>query len=168
MPSSTAQQFTIPHHSQAGVPTRLPDALGCRPSQAGGQGATVSTIPRARSRLNLRVLRPLNRGPQGQPSPLQNLCGVPAVQGIFLTSCRQVPHDWPMVAQSMATAFSIPGGCCMALAVPRFTLLISDCPHLPVPVRLIPSLAQSPSLYPVPHPMYIPHWAASHPLGRAD
>ena len=37
--------FTTHHPSRAGVPTRLPDALGCRPSTAGGQGATLSTFP---------------------------------------------------------------------------------------------------------------------------
>ena len=36
---------TTPHLSWVGVPTRLPDALGCRPSTAGGQGATLSTFP---------------------------------------------------------------------------------------------------------------------------
>ena len=32
------------HPSLVGVPTRLPGALGCRPSKAGGQGATLSTF----------------------------------------------------------------------------------------------------------------------------
>ena len=36
---------TSPHPSRAGVPTRLPDALGYRPSTAAGQGATLSTFP---------------------------------------------------------------------------------------------------------------------------
>ena len=36
---------TTPHLSRVGVPTRLPDALGCRPSTAGGRGATLSTFP---------------------------------------------------------------------------------------------------------------------------
>ena len=36
---------TTPHPSRVGVPTRPPDALGCRPSTAGGQGATLSTFP---------------------------------------------------------------------------------------------------------------------------
>ena len=36
---------TSPHPSRARVPTRLPDALGCHPSTAGGQGATLSTFP---------------------------------------------------------------------------------------------------------------------------
>ena len=36
---------TTPHPSRVGVPTRLPDALGCRQSTAGGQGSTLSTFP---------------------------------------------------------------------------------------------------------------------------
>ena len=36
---------TTPHPSRVGVPTRLPDALGCRPSTARGQGATLPTFP---------------------------------------------------------------------------------------------------------------------------
>ena len=36
---------TTPHPSRVGVPTRLPDALGCRPSTAEGQGATLPTFP---------------------------------------------------------------------------------------------------------------------------
>ena len=36
---------TTPHPSRVVVPTRLLDALGYRPSTAGGQGATLSTFP---------------------------------------------------------------------------------------------------------------------------
>ena len=36
---------TTPHPSRVGVPTQLPDALGCHPSTAGGQEATFSTFP---------------------------------------------------------------------------------------------------------------------------
>ena len=36
---------TTPHPSRVGVPNRLPDALGCRPSTAGGQGTTLSSFP---------------------------------------------------------------------------------------------------------------------------
>ena len=36
---------TTLHSSRVGVPTRLPDALGCRASTAGRQGATLSTFP---------------------------------------------------------------------------------------------------------------------------
>ena len=49
---------TTPHPSRAGVPTRLPDALGCRPSTAGGQGATLSTF----------LLVPLTREPTCTPA----------------------------------------------------------------------------------------------------
>ena len=34
-----------PHPLRVGVPTRLPDALGCCPSTAGGQGVTLSMFP---------------------------------------------------------------------------------------------------------------------------
>ena len=49
-PSPTAQHCsqphsTTPHLSRVGVPTRLLDALWCRPSAARGQGATLSTFP---------------------------------------------------------------------------------------------------------------------------
>ena len=36
---------TTPHPSRAGVPNRLPDALGFRRPTSGGQGATLSTFP---------------------------------------------------------------------------------------------------------------------------
>ena len=36
---------TTPHPSLVGVPTRLLDALGCCPSAAGGEGATLSRFP---------------------------------------------------------------------------------------------------------------------------
>ena len=36
---------TTCHPSRVAVPTRLPDALGFRPSTAGGQGATLSAFP---------------------------------------------------------------------------------------------------------------------------
>ena len=39
---------TTPDPSQVGVPTWLPDALGCRPSAVSDQGATLSTFPQVR------------------------------------------------------------------------------------------------------------------------
>ena len=36
---------TTPHPSRVEVPNRLPDALGCRPTTSGGQGAILSTFP---------------------------------------------------------------------------------------------------------------------------
>ena len=111
--------------------------------------------PRSRSRVNLRVLRPLTRGPQGQPSPLRTPHGRPGVQGILPTSRGQAPDGSPMVYHSMATGLPIPRGCCLAFSAS----LPIPCP---VPLRHIPSPAQSPLsvvfrclgavLWPVPHP----------------
>ena len=172
-----------PHSPRVGVPTRLLDALGCPPSAAGGQGVTrFPRSPTSRSRVNLRVIRPLTRGPQGQPSPLRTPHSRPGVQGIFRTSCGQAPHGWPMVHHYMATGFPIPRGCCLALLVSH---------PIPCPVRLchILSLAQSqrpvvslsqgavvrpvphpylsPGPHPIPHPLFIPHQAVSNPVARA-
>ena len=80
------------------------------------RGRIFPRSPWSRSRVALRVLRPLTRGSQGQPSPLRTPHGRPGVQGIFPTSRGQVPHGWPMVHHSMATGFPIPRGCCLALS----------------------------------------------------
>ena len=84
--------------------------------------------PRSRSRVNSRVLRPLTRGPQGQPSPLRTPHGRPGVQGSFLTSCGQAPHGWPVVHHSMASGFPIPRGCCLALSASH-PIPCSPLPH---------------------------------------
>ena len=127
---------STPHPSRVGVPTRLPDALGCRPSTAGGQGATLSTFP----------LVPLTREPtctQAIDPGISRSTLTPAdtsrpfqVQGILPTSRGQVPHGWPMVHHSMATGFPIPRGCCLALSVS----LPIPCP---IPLCLIPAPARS-------------------------
>ena len=145
------------------------------------RGRPFPRSPRSRSRVNLRVIRPLTRGPQGQPSPLRTPHGRPGVQGIFPTSHGQAPHGWPMVYHSMATGFPIPRGCCLALSASRPI-------PCPVPLRHIPSPAQSPLPFsdalgplcgpchtpvlapcphPTPHPVFIPHRAASNPVARA-
>ena len=52
---------TSPHPSRAGVPTRRPDALGCRPCTAGGQGATLSTfrlVPLTREPMCTQAIDP--------------------------------------------------------------------------------------------------------------
>ena len=124
--------------------------------------------PRSRSRVNLRVLRPLTRGPQGQSSPLLTPHGRPGVQGIFPTSRGQAPHGWPMLDHSTATGFPIPRGCCLALSAS----LPVPCP---VPLRHFPSPAQSPLpvvfrshgavVWPMPHPFSSPV-PPSHPSSR--
>ena len=92
------------------------------------RGRPFVRSPRSRSRVNLRVLRPLTRGPQGQPSPLRTLHSRPGVQGIFPTSRGQAPHGWPMVHHSMATGFPIPRGCCLALSASH-PIPCSPLPH---------------------------------------
>ena len=80
------------------------------------RGRPFPRSPWSRSRVNLRVLRPLTRGSQGQLSPLRTPHGRPGVQGIFPTSRCQAPHGWPTVHHSMATGFPIPWGCCLGLS----------------------------------------------------
>ena len=70
-------------------------------------GRPFPRSPRSRSRVTLRVVRPLTRGPQGQPSPLRTPQSRLGVQGIFPTSRSQTPHGWPMDRHSMATAFRL-------------------------------------------------------------
>ena len=103
--------------------------------------------------------------PQSQPSPLRTSHGRPRVQGNFPTSPGQVPHGWPMVHHPIATGFPIPRGCCMALSVAQFSLLLF--------VRY-PAMSRSPLPHsvtgPVPasHPssrVYI-HRAATNPVAR--
>ena len=87
------------------------------------RGRPFPRSPGSRSRVNLRVLSPLTRGPKGQPSPLRTPHSRPGVQRIFPTSRDQVPHGWPIVHHSMATGFPIPRGCCLPLSVAHFSLL---------------------------------------------
>ena len=118
--------------------------------------ARVRPFPRflgSRSRVNLRVLRLFTLGPQVQTSRLRTPHGRPGVQGIFPTFADQVLHCWPMGPHSMATTFSIPRGCCRAPAAARSTLLCSLRLATPVPVCLIPSLAEPPQ--PVSHRLLI-------------
>ena len=99
------------------------------------RGRPFPRSPWSRSRVNLRVLRPLTRGSQGQPSPLRTPHGRPGVQGIFPTSRGQAPHGRPTVHHSMATGFPIPWSCCLAL----LASLPFPCP---LPRCLIPAPAR--------------------------
>ena len=78
--------------------------------------------------MNLRVLRPLTRGSQGQPSALRTPHGRPGVQGILPTSRGQGPHGWHMVHHTVATGFPIPRGCCLALSASH-PIPCSPLPH---------------------------------------
>ena len=132
---------TTPHLSGLEYPLGSRMHLGVVHPRLEARGRPFPRSPRSRSRVNLRVLRPLTRRPQVQPSPLRTPHGCPGVQGIFPTSRGQAPHGWPMVDHSMATGFPIPRGCCLALSASRPI-------PCPVPVRHIPS----PSLSPRPVP----------------
>ena len=86
--------------------------LGVVHARQEARGRPFPRSPRSLSRVNPDVLRPLTRGPQGQPSPLRTPHGRLGVQSIFLTSRGQVPHGWPMVHQSAMTGFPIARSCC--------------------------------------------------------
>ena len=141
------RSFALNHIPLLPIPHGLEYPLGSRMHlvvihpRLEARGRPFPRSPRSCSRVNLRVLRPLTRGPQGQPSPLWTPHGCPGVQGILPTSRYQAPHGWPMVHHSMATGSPITRGCCSALS---FTLIhnpaMSRCPFatschptLPIP-----------------------------------
>ena len=127
---------TTPHPHGLEYPLGSQMHLGVVHPRREARGRPFPRSPRSRSRVNLPVLRPLTRGPQGQCSPLRTPHGRPRVQGIFSTSRGAAPHGWPMVHHSMATGFPIQRGCCLALSV-------SHPIPCPVPLCHIPSPALS-------------------------
>ena len=56
---------TTPHPLRVGVPTQLPDALECRPSTAGGRGATLSLFPLVALRRELTCTQAIDPGTSG-------------------------------------------------------------------------------------------------------
>ena len=142
--------LTIPHGLEYPLASRMHLVFVNRRLEAREQ-----PFPRShefRSRLNLSVLRPLTRGPQGQFSTLRTPRPRVGVQGIFPTSRGQAPHGWRMVHHSMATGFPIPRGCCFALSFASFSLLC---------------LVRNPMIFhsPLPHPVTGPA-PASDPSSR--
>ena len=134
---------TTPHPSRAGVPTRLPDALGFRPSTAGGQRATLSTFP----------LLPLTREPT---------CTLAIDPGISRSTLTPADTSQPSRISGLFPDFPWPGS---PLVGPWFTTpwrLVSQsngavawrfwppCPsHVPFPVassrhRPVPSVPWTP------------------------
>ena len=154
----------IPHRLEYPLGSRM--HLGVVNPRLQAMGRPFPRSPWSRSRVNLRVLRPLTRGPQDQPSAQRTPHDRPGVQGYFRTSRGQPPDSWPMIHDSMATVFPFPRGCCLAL-------MASHPIPFSVPLRHIPSAAQSPRrvvsqshgavVWPVPHPCPSPV-TPSHPI----
>ena len=178
----------IPHGLEYPFGSRM--HLGVVHPRLEARGRPFPRSPRSRSLVNPRVLRPLTRGPQGQPSALRTPQGRPGVQGILPTSRRQAPHGWPMVHHSMATGFQIRRGCCSVLsATPRPLVRNPATFHSPLPHYVNPSRPTPrvpcfpvllgmfcgpsrtpfsvPSPFPIPHLVFIPRGAASTPVARA-
>ena len=134
------RSFALNHVPPLPIPHGLEYPLGSRMqlvvihSRLESRGRRFPCNPRSCSRVNLRVLRPLTRRPQGQPSPLQTPHGRPGVKGIFPTSRGQVPHGGPMVHHSIATGFPIRGGCCLALSAIFPCSVSFATPRCPVPL----------------------------------
>ena len=122
---------TSPHPSGARVPTRLPDALGYRPSTAGGQEATISTFP----------LVPLTREPT---------CTQAVDPGISRSTLTPADTSWQSRSSGHFPNFPWPGSPWLAHGSP----LHGD--WFPNPMGLLlgafglPALAMSHS--PLPHP----------------
>ena len=85
------RSFALNHTPPLPIPHGLEYTLGSRMHlvvvhpRLEARGRPFPRSPRSRSGVNLRVIRPFNGGPQGQPSPL-------TPQGIFRTSCGQAPN----------------------------------------------------------------------------
>ena len=151
MDSSRRQRSIAPNHiPPLPIPHGLEYARGTRMHlcvvhlRPEARGRPFPRSPRSRSRLKPRVLRPLTRKLQGQPSPLRTLHGRPGVQGIVPTSRGQAPHGWPMVHHSMATDFPIPRGCCSVFSAS------------PRPLVRNPATSRSPVPRPVTHHVLLP------------
>ena len=126
LPVNNIPPLPTPHGMEYPLGFRM--HLGVVHPRLEARGRHFPRSPRSCSRLNLRVLRSLTRGPQGQPPPLRTPHGRPGVQGIFPTSRGQAPHGWPMVHHSMATGIPISRGCCLALSVSH-PIPCSPLPH---------------------------------------
>ena len=133
---------TTPHPSQAGVPTRLPDALGCRPSTAGGQGATLSTFP----------LVPLTREPT---------CTQAIDPGISRSTPTPADTSLPSRSSGHFPVFPWPGSPPLAHGSPLHGYRFPNPMGLLLGAFGLPALPMSHS--PLPHPVTGP-FPASHGL----
>ena len=133
---------TSPLPSRARVPTRLPDALGCRPSTAGGQGATLSTFP----------LVPLTREPT---------CTQAIDPGISRSTLTPADTSRPSRSSGHFTDFPWPGSPWLAHGSPLHGDPFPNPTGLLLGAFGLPALPMSHS--PLPHPGTGP-FPASHGL----
>ena len=170
----------IPHGLEYPLGSQM--HLGVVHPRLEARGRPFPRSPRSRSRVNLRVLRPLTRGPQGQPSPLRTPHGRPGVQGFSRLPVARLPMvgpwfttSWQPVSQShgaVAWRFRppFPSHVPFTFATyrhrpnPRFPWFFDALGPLCGPCHT-PVLAPCP--HPTPHPVFIPHRAASNPVARA-
>ena len=173
--------FTTPHPSRVGVPTRLPDALGCRPSTTGSLGATLSTFPLVlltREPTCTQAIDPgisrstLNSVDTSRPSRSSgHFPDFPWSCSPWFAHGSPLHGDW----------FPNPTGLLLgASGLRAHPISRSPLPHpgtgpfpasrgLPTPSSHCAALATRPSR-PVPfshHPVFIPHRVASNPMARA-
>ena len=165
---------TTPHPSRVGVPTLLPDALGCRPSTAGGQGASLSTfplVPLTREPTCTRAIDPgISRstlGPADTSRPSRStghFCDFPWSGSPWLAHDSPLHGDW----------FSNPMGLLLgAFGLPAHPMSHSPVPHpstgpfpashgLPTSSGRCAALATLPS----PPPPLVPSSRVYTPAGR--
>ena len=122
---------TSPHPSRVGVPTWLPDALGYRPSTAGGQGATLSTFP----------LVPLTREPT---------CTQAIDPGISRSSLSPADTSRPTRSSGHFPDFPWPGSTLLAHGSPLHGDWFPNRTGLLLGAFGLPALPMSRS--PLPHP----------------
>ena len=155
---------TTPNPSRVGVPTRLPDALGCRPSTAGGQGATLSTFPLVPLTREPTCTQAIDPGISRQSRSSGHFPDFPWSGSPWLAHGSPLHGDW----------FPNPTGLLLgALGLPAYPLSHSPLPHpgtgpfpashgLPTPSGRCAALATRPS---PPRPL-VPSSRVYTPPGR--
>ena len=162
---------TTPGPSRVGVPTRLPDALGCCPSAAGGEGATLSTFPEVQLTREPTCTYTIDPGTSGstltaadtsRPSwSSKHFPDFPWPGSPWLAHGSPLYGNWfPNPTGLLLGAFGLPSHPLFPFATSR---------HRPTSsgpgVSLSPGAVVRP--HSISHSVFIPHRAASNPLARA-
>ena len=146
------------------------------------RGRPFPRSPRSRSRVNLRVLEPLTRGPRGNPHPCGHLTAVPVFRAFsrlpvarlpmvgpwFTTPWRLVSHPHGAVAWRFRPPIPphVPFPFTRSCHRPNPRV-----PWFPAPMGPLCGPCHTPVLAPcphhIPHPVFLPYRAASNPVARA-